>query len=125
MDDDERRQGADRRVAQDRRSGTDTRSADEKQLFGERRSRIDRRSDRDRRAEQPSTEHLALFARRLKRTMNNEKSRGFFGVANGEYDFQFYPDVLRTVEWIESLTDAGPDQPADPAGPGNLTLRKA
>src|SRR5260221_5770921 len=76
MDDDERRQGADRRVAQDRRSGTDTRSADEKQLFGERRSRIDRRSDRDRRAEQPSTEHLALFARRLKRTMNNEKSRG-------------------------------------------------
>jgi hypothetical protein len=57
--------------------------------------------------------------------MNTEKSRGFFGVANGEDDFAFYPDVLRTVEWIESSAHAEADQPAHPTAPVKISLRKA
>lgn len=55
--------------------------------------------------------------------MGNEKTRGLFGVAIGEYDFRFYPDVLRTVEWIEGLAIAEAEQP-DSAGPKKGTLRK-
>lgn len=75
-------------------------------------------------SEKPSNEQLALFARRLRRAMNNEKSRQFFGVANGENDFAFYPDVLRTAEWIQSLVSAEPDLPEHPAVPAKISLRK-
>jgi hypothetical protein len=54
----------------------------------------------------PSNEQLALFVRRIKRTMRDEKGRSFLGVATGEYDFALYPDVVRVVEWIEHLIDA-------------------
>jgi hypothetical protein len=56
--------------------------------------------------------------------MNNEKSREFFGVANGENDFAFYPEVLRTAEWIQSLVSAEPDQPERPVVTAKITLRK-
>jgi hypothetical protein len=75
-------------------------------------------------SQKPSNEQLALFARRLKRAMSNQESRRFFGVANGEDDFVSYPDVLRTVEWIEDLVNGKEDQPAPPAGPKKITLRK-
>jgi hypothetical protein len=42
---------------------------------------------------QPSNEQLALFVRRLRRTMNNERCCSFFGVANGEDDFAHQPIV--------------------------------
>jgi hypothetical protein len=71
---------------------------------------------------QPSNEQLALFIRRLRRAMNNERCRSFFGVANGEDDFVLYPEVLRTVEWIECLVT---EQPAQTAAPVKITLRKA
>jgi hypothetical protein len=56
--------------------------------------------------------------------MSNQESRRFFGAANGEYDFVFYPDVLRAVEWIEDLVIAKENQPPPPAGPKKITLRK-
>jgi hypothetical protein len=90
----------------ERRSGIDTRSDSEKQLLGERRSGIDRRTDHVSAKQMPSHEQLALFARRLRRTMRDEKGRTFLGVATGEQDFTFHPEVVRLVEWIESLTDA-------------------
>ena len=74
---------------------------------------------------QPSSEQLALFARRLKRAMSDEKSRHFFGVAAGEYDFKFYPDVIRTVEWIEGLVNTEEEQPTHQPSPRKITLRKA
>jgi hypothetical protein len=61
-------------------------------------------------SQQPSKDQLALFSRRLKRAMGNDKSRHFFGVAAGEYDFKFYPDVVRVVEWIEALVTAEAEQ---------------
>jgi hypothetical protein len=61
-------------------------------------------------SQQPSKEQLALFSRRLKRAMSDDKSRHFFGVAAGEYDFKFYPDVVRVVEWIEGLVTAEGEQ---------------
>ncbi|MBX9648024.1 MAG: hypothetical protein K2X57_13330 [Xanthobacteraceae bacterium] len=54
----------------------------------------------------PTDEQLMLFARRLRRTMRDEKGRAFLGVAVGEEDFAFYPEVIRLVEWIEDLTGA-------------------
>ena len=54
----------------------------------------------------PSNEQLLLFARRLRRTMRDEKGRTFLGVAVGEQEFAFYPEVTRLVEWIESLPGA-------------------
>jgi hypothetical protein len=77
----------------------DTRTQEEKQSIGERRSGIERRST----SELPSKEQLALFARRMRRALRDEKSRGFFGVANGEQDFAIYPDVIHIVGWIEGL----------------------
>ena len=108
----------------ERRSGIDTRSENEKQLSGERRSRIDRRSDRAAMAPMPSSEQLALFARRLRRAMRDEKSRSFFGVASGEGDFTFYSDVVRPVEWIESLPHIA-EAEQEAATPSKITLRKA
>jgi hypothetical protein len=87
----------------ERRSGIDTRSESEKQLIGERRSGVERRTDRGSAKPMPSNEQLTVFARRLRRTMRDEKGRAFLGVATGEQDFTFYPEVLRLVEWIESL----------------------
>lgn len=51
--------------------------------------------------------------------MRDEKARSFFGVANGEQDFSFYPDVVRVVEWIERLGGEKAEQQPRP------TLRKA
>jgi len=79
--------------AKDRRSGSDTRSEAERQLAGERRSQIDRRSNQGKRAdEQPTKDQLSLFAKRIRRA-----------VASGENDFRGYADVLRSLEWIETL----------------------
>ena len=94
-------------VIHERRSGADTRSESEKQLLGERRSGFDRRTDRKSAKPMPSDDQLLLFARRLRRTMRDEKGRAFLGVAVGEQEFAFYPEVIRLVEWIESL--AGPE----------------
>jgi hypothetical protein len=93
-------------IIRERRSGIDARSESEKQLHGERRSGIDRRTDRDSAKPMPSNEQLLLFARRLRRTMRDEKGRAFLGVAIGEQDFAFYPEVIRLVEWIESMAGA-------------------
>ena len=93
-----------RRVAGERRSGIDTRSEAEKQRVGERRSQIVRRSDPNKRAsQQPSTDQLSIFAKRVKRAMRDEKSRHFFCIASGENDFRGHADVLRVLEWIEDL----------------------
>ena len=103
---------------EDRRSGIDTRSKAEKLLIGERRSGLDRRSEKrtipDNR---PSNQQLALFAKRLKRALGSAKAREFFGVARGEYDFSIYPDVLRTLEWIEDLVVSGEQETAQAVGP--------
>jgi hypothetical protein len=101
-------------ITGERRSGIDTRSEAEKESVEERRSGIDRRGGSA--AIPPSTEQLALFARRLRRTMRDQNSRGHLGVANGENEFAFFPDVVRIVEWIEKL---GAAEAAPP------TLRKA
>ena len=61
----------------------------------------------------------------LKRAMNDGKVRHFFGVASGEYDFQFYTDVTRALEWIDGLVDAEAEQSTDPAGPRKISIRKA
>jgi len=53
----------------------------------------------------PSNEQLALFSRRLRRAMRDEKRRSFFGVSSGEDHFIFYPEVLRLIEWIESSAE--------------------
>jgi hypothetical protein len=51
--------------------------------------------------------------------MRDDKSRSYFGVANGEHDLTFYPDVVRVVGWIERLGAAEAEHGARP------TLRKA
>ena len=67
----------------------------------------------------PSNEQLALFARRVRRAMRDEKGRAHFGVANAEQDFSVYADVIRVVEWIERLSVVEAEQQVRP------TLRKA
>lgn len=110
---------SEKRFGQERRSGTDTRSQSEKQLIGERRSGVDRRVGRpSQECLKPSDERLALFARRLRRALSDTRSRDLFGVANGEDNFSVHADVLRTLEWIESLVGAGDQVSAKP------TLRK-
>jgi hypothetical protein len=103
----------------DRRSGIDTRSDAEKQLTGERRSGIDRRAVERPAPATPSNEQLALFARRLRRTMRDEKSRSQLGIANAEQEFAFFPDVIQVVAWIERLGAAETEPQPRP------TLRKA
>ena len=97
-----------RRMIADRRSGTDVRTEAEKQVIGERRSGLDRRSEEAaiQSVVAPSSEQLALFSRRLRRALASDKGRHFFGVAQGEYEFSTYPDVLRTLEWLETLAKA-------------------
>jgi hypothetical protein len=105
------RSTGERRVAGDRRSGIDSRSEAEKQMIGERRSKIIRRSDQNKTvSQQPSTDQLSIFAKRVKRAVRDEMSRHFFGVASGENDFKVHADVLRVLEWIEDLAaDAAPN----------------
>lgn len=88
-----------RRFVNDRRSGSETRSTSERQLMGER-SGIDRRVTKDSATDgsAPPHEHLALFARRMRRAIANEKARTLFGTARSEYDFSVHTDVLRTIE---------------------------
>jgi hypothetical protein len=90
-------------VLDERRSGIDSRSEAEKQSIGERRSGLDRRVNRKSSTTMPSDEQLALFVRRFRRTIRDEKSRRFLGVTMGEGDFAPYPDVVRVLEWIEQL----------------------
>ena len=123
MGSDNGRSDLEQRVVGDRRSGTDTRPELEKRLVGERRSGVDRRAEEqaERKAvAQPADAQLALFARRLRRAIRSEKGRDSFGVARGENDFAVYPEVLKTVEWIESLAGSGADDVPQPA----FTLRK-
>jgi hypothetical protein len=108
-------------ITGERRSGIDTRSEAQKQLIGERRSRIERRESEEPRTDTPSSEHLALFTRRLRRVLRDERGRGFFGVANGESDFALYPDVVRVVEWLDRLSGAGQQSKEHP----KPSLRKA
>src|SRR5690242_14414641 len=101
-------------ILEEKRSGIDTRSDAERLLIGERRSGLDRRAGGEPRTDFPSSEHLALFTRRLKRTVRDPKGRTFFGVATGENDFALYPDVVRVIEWLECLSgdnQHGKDQP--------------
>jgi len=104
-------------IIRERRSGIDTRSEAEKLLVGERRSGVDRRTG-ETAPTAPSKEQLGLFARRLRRAMRDQSGRGYFGIANGDNEFSFYPDVVRVVEWIERLSIVEPEQQARP------TLRK-
>ena len=68
----------------------------------------------------PTAEQLALIGRRLTRAMRDERSRCHFGVARGEGDFVFYPDVIRLVEWIEASTkDVAPAE-----GTQKVSLRR-
>ena len=106
-------------MIRDRRSGIDTRSDAEKQLIGERRSNIDRRAADRPAPATPSKEQLALFARRLRRIMRDEKGRSHLGVANAEQEFAFFPDVVHVVAWIEGLSTVETEPQARP------TLRKA
>ena len=93
----------------DRRSGIDSRSEADKQLIGERRSGTDRRVH----GATPSGEELALFVRRIRRVMRDEKGRHLLGVAIGEGHFTIYPDVVRVVEWIEQLAGSTKQSEAD------------
>ena len=114
------------RIGDDARSGTDTRSDAEKQIVGERRSGVDRRTGKNAfdACAKPPEEQLALFARRLRRALASERGREFFGVARGEYDFSIYPDVLRTIEWLERLGKSDNDPPRS-ANQGKITIRKS
>jgi hypothetical protein len=113
------------RTAKDRRSGVDTRSEAERMLIGERRSGFDRRTEKRTIPDlRPPNHQLALFARRLRRALGNERAREFFGFARGEGDYSTYPDVLRTVEWIEDLVSAGEEEAAQCSNAGKPFLRK-
>jgi len=127
MDNDDTNLNSNGRIVGDRRSGTDTRSDAEKQLIGERRSAPDRRSERKniQGCVRPPNDQLALFARRLRRALGSERGREFFGVARGEYDFSIYPDVLRTLEWLETSASRGTEESAQPPNLEKITLRKA
>jgi hypothetical protein len=94
----------------DRRSGEDLRSDSAKQITGERRSGLERRSRLPASAETPSTDHLALFCRRLKRAIRDDRGRSFFGVVAGEDHFTVHADVSRVLDWLEhaSAPDAEP-----------------
>jgi hypothetical protein len=104
MTDGEVKPDAERRTGVERRSEVDTRSEEEKRLTGERRSLLDRRTSRA--SEQPSKDQLALFARRVRRAIRDESSRHIFGIPTGDDDFRGYPDVVRTLHWIEGLSDS-------------------
>jgi hypothetical protein len=104
MADGEAKSGADKGIGIERRSGTDARSEAERRPTGDRRSRIERWAGRV--SEQPSNDQLSLFAKRVRRAIRGENSRHIFGVPSGEDDFRGYPDVLRTLDWIEGLANS-------------------
>ena len=79
-----------------------TRSEDEGRMTSERQSRLERQPIV---SGQPSKEQLSLFAKRVRRAIRDENSRHIFGVPSGD-DFQGYPDVRRTLDWIESLANS-------------------
>jgi hypothetical protein len=56
--------------------------------------------------------------------LRSEKGREFFGVARGEDDFAVYPDVLKTVEWIESLAGSATEEVVQAPPFGNFPVRK-
>ena len=123
MDDENERSSEDRPARVDRRAGRETRSDEEKQRVGERRTQPDRRSGPV--SQRPSNEQLVLFARRLRRATDNEKSREFFRAANGENDFAIYPPMsFHHGMDSQSLVSAEPGQPEHPAVPAKITLRK-
>ena len=103
MADSEAKSDGDGRTRIERRSLTETRSEAEKPLTRERRSQIDRRTGTA--SEQPSRDQLSLFAKRVRRAIRDESSRHIFGISSGEDDFRGYPDVLRALDWIESLAN--------------------
>jgi hypothetical protein len=84
----------------ERRSGLDSRSEAEKRLVGERRTAAEQQAPHE---SSPSADQLALFARRMRRVLRDEKARPLLGVAIGEGHFTVYPDVLRVVDWIEQV----------------------
>jgi hypothetical protein len=47
---------------------------------------------------------LALFVRRIRRVMRDEKGRHLLGIAIGEGHFTIYPDVVRVLDWFGSST---------------------
>jgi hypothetical protein len=70
----------------------------------------------------PTNEQLALFAKRVRRAISNERTRHHFGVSSEEYVFTLFPDVVRTLEWIEA---GGEAENWSPQGqPQRPTLRK-
>src|ERR1700761_9195678 len=89
----------------ERRSGSDLRSETEQQLIGERRAGIERRYRLASPGEIPSNEHLAMFARRLKRALRDTNGRGFFGVMSCEDHFTIHSDVSRLLDWIERIAE--------------------
>jgi hypothetical protein len=104
MADNETKLNADRRARIERRSGVDTRSEEEKLLAGERRSPTERRAGAV--SDQPSKEQLSLFVKRVRRAIRDQNGRHIFGIPSGEGDFRSYPDVLRTLDWIEGLANS-------------------
>ena len=103
MTDDKAKFEVSREVRFERRSEADTRSEAERLVTGERRSRLVRWTGRA--SEQPSKDQLSLFAKRVRRAIRDENSRHIFGVPSGD-DFRGYPDVLRTLDWIEGLANS-------------------
>ena len=59
----------------------------------------------------PTNEQLALFAKRVRRAISNETTRHHFGVSSEEYVFALFPDVMRTLEWIEAGVGAESSSP--------------
>lgn len=98
----------------DRRSGIDSRSEAERRLIGERRSGV---SGGQQSESPPSSEQLALFARRMRRVMRDERGRHLLGVAIGEGDFSIFPEVVRVVNWIEKLAGAAGHSESDDRTP--------
>jgi hypothetical protein len=49
----------------------------------------------------PSEQQLSLFVKRVRRAMQDAKSRHFFCIQSDEDLARGYPDVLRVLEWIE------------------------
>jgi hypothetical protein len=43
-----------------------------------------------------------MFAKRIRRAISNESCRHYFGLSPEEHVFAPFPDVIKTLEWIES-----------------------
>ena len=104
-------------IIMERQSEIATRSEPEKQLVAERRAGTDQRMYEA----EPSGEQLALFVRRIRRVMRDERGRHLLGVAIGEGHFTAYPDVVRVLAWIEQMTGCKPQ----PEGGQKPSLRRA